>query len=278
MGKIEFVESLETEVGRCYKHLRHSSAPQAERKRDVRLVDKSERFEQVKAFLSHGFSPQEIADLLSLEVANDLSMARARELSCISTTADGACREADAICAGPYLARAWPFLQRDWKAPGSRRANRAAMAWTRVCSLQPASTKAAKLSRSLRSLSSLSLAAGRTISLAAVSRNSATRFFWLTQQVYRFVRPLRPESVSLPAPSVTDHVSVQQAIWLLVRPHADLKADERADLSELCQASQELVALHQLAQSFGQIVRNCISISERRMAASAVSISLGLMP
>lgn len=126
------------------------------------------------------FSTRDRRSALSAS-ANDLSMARARELSCISTTADGACREADAICAGPYLARAWPFLQRDWKAPGSRRANRAAMAWTRVCSLQPASTKAAKPSRSLRSLCSLSRASGRTISLAAVSRNPATRFFWLTQ-------------------------------------------------------------------------------------------------
>jgi hypothetical protein len=43
--------------------------------------------------------------------------------------------------------------------------------------------------------------------------------------------------------------------WLIVRPLAALKADERADLQELCQASQELETLHMLVQSFGQIVR-----------------------
>ncbi len=40
-----------------------------------------------------------------------------------------------------------------------------------------------------------------------------------------------------------------------VRPLAALKADERADLQELCQTSQELETLHTLVQSFGQIVR-----------------------
>jgi transposase len=74
-----FVEALEPEVTRCYKHLRQMSAPasdeqekvasrEEERKRLERLPDKSERFEQVKAFLSHGLSPQEVADLLALPV------------------------------------------------------------------------------------------------------------------------------------------------------------------------------------------------------------------
>src|SRR6266516_4277683 len=73
--------------------------------------------------------------------------------------------------------------------------------------------------------------------------------------VYRFIRTLRQGPVELPAPSVLDRVSVQEALWLIVRPLAALKTDERADLQELCQASQELETLHRLVQSFGQIVR-----------------------
>jgi len=73
--------------------------------------------------------------------------------------------------------------------------------------------------------------------------------------VYRFIRTLRQGPVELPAPSVLDRVSVQEALWLIVRPLAALKADERADLQELCQTSQELETLHTLVQSFGQIVR-----------------------
>jgi transposase len=73
--------------------------------------------------------------------------------------------------------------------------------------------------------------------------------------VYRFIRTLRQEPVELPAPSILDRVSVQAALWLIARPLDDLKADERADLQELCQASSKLSALHTLVQSFGQIVR-----------------------
>ena len=69
------------------------------------------------------------------------------------------------------------------------------------------------------------------------------------------MKALRQESVSLPASSVLDRVSVQKAIWLLARPDEKLKANERTDLQELCQASQELAALHALVQSFGQMVR-----------------------
>ena len=75
------------------------------------------------------------------------------------------------------------------------------------------------------------------------------------QTMYRFVRTLYQQAVSLPAPGVIDRVSVQQAIWLLVRVSSDLDAKEREDLQELCQASSELAALHTLAQAFGQIVR-----------------------
>jgi transposase len=75
------------------------------------------------------------------------------------------------------------------------------------------------------------------------------------QTEYRFIRTLRQEPVELPAPSVLDRVSVREAVWLIVRPLAALKADERADLQEVCQASQEFSRLYTLVQSFGQIVR-----------------------
>lgn len=75
------------------------------------------------------------------------------------------------------------------------------------------------------------------------------------QTVYRFTRTLRQEPVELPALSVVNRISVQEALWLIARPFADLDADERADLSELCQASTRLATLHLLVQSFGQIVR-----------------------
>ncbi len=39
------------------------------------------------------------------------------------------------------------------------------------------------------------------------------------------------------------------------RPFENLEAEERADLSELCQSSTPLATLHTLVQSFGQIVR-----------------------
>jgi transposase len=72
--------------------------------------------------------------------------------------------------------------------------------------------------------------------------------------VYRFVKALRQASVSLPAPSVLDRGAVQKAIWLIARPYENLKAHERTDLQELCQASQELAALHALVQAFAQMV------------------------
>jgi transposase len=75
------------------------------------------------------------------------------------------------------------------------------------------------------------------------------------QTLYRYVRALRQDSAVLPAPGVADRVSVQKATWLIARPYERLKADERTDLQELCQASQELATLRTLAQSFGQIVR-----------------------
>jgi transposase len=73
--------------------------------------------------------------------------------------------------------------------------------------------------------------------------------------VYRFTQTLRQEPVELPALSMVNRISVQEALWLIARPFDDLDEDERADLEELCQASSSLTTLHALVQSFGQIVR-----------------------
>jgi transposase len=75
------------------------------------------------------------------------------------------------------------------------------------------------------------------------------------RQVYRFLQTLKQEPVELPALSVLSRLSVREAVWLIARPFDDLQADERADLSELCQSSTQLATLHTLVQSFGQIVR-----------------------
>ncbi|MDQ6661734.1 MAG: transposase, partial [Chloroflexota bacterium] len=73
--------------------------------------------------------------------------------------------------------------------------------------------------------------------------------------VYRFTQTLRQEPVELPALSVVNRISVQEALWLIARPFDSLNEDERADLEELCQASSRLSTLHTLVQAFGQIVR-----------------------
>ena len=73
--------------------------------------------------------------------------------------------------------------------------------------------------------------------------------------VYRFIKTLKQESVELPQLPILSRVSVQETIWLIVRPSDELKESERIDLTELCSASQELATLHLLIQSFGQIVR-----------------------
>lgn len=75
------------------------------------------------------------------------------------------------------------------------------------------------------------------------------------RQVYRFLQTLKQEPVELPVLPVLSRVSVREALWLIARPFDDLEADERTDLSELCQASRQLATLHMLVQSFGQLVR-----------------------
>src|SRR5215469_8117684 len=75
------------------------------------------------------------------------------------------------------------------------------------------------------------------------------------QAVYRFLQSRRQHVSPLPTTGVADRIAVKTALWLIARPYENLKVEERADLEELCQSSQELAALHRLAQSFGKLVR-----------------------
>jgi transposase len=75
------------------------------------------------------------------------------------------------------------------------------------------------------------------------------------RQVYRFLKTLKQEPVELPTLPVISRISVKEALWLIARPFDNLETDERADLEELRETSQELATLHSLVQSFGQIGR-----------------------
>ncbi len=267
------VEAIEPEVSRCYKHLRQAQLPlppadlpqadewrpvpdaDAERKRLARLADKQERFVQVKDLLSHGLSPKEIAQRLEMPVR---TVYRWQE------------REG---CPAHQP-------QRKQQTDKQERFEQA-----KALRLRGLSQKeiAGRLAIGVRTVQRWQ---GRETSPASQPRRKRRSIFdpyapyvlsrWqqgcrdvslLWQEIqeqgfqgslhtmYRFVKALRQESVSLPAPSVLDRVSVQKAIWLLARPYEKLKANERTDLQELCQASQELASLHTLVQSFGQMVR-----------------------
>jgi Transposase len=50
------------------------------------------------------------------------------------------------------------------------------------------------------------------------------------KQVSRFLQTLKQEPVELPALSVVNRASVQEALWLIARPFDHLNEDERADL------------------------------------------------
>jgi transposase len=267
------VEAVEKEVSRCYKRLRQAQPPlptpdlpqadkwrptpdaDVERKRLAHLVDKQDQFEQVKDLLSRGLSPKEIAQQLPIPVR---TIYRWQE------------RE---TC---------PAHQ----PPRERRTDKQEqLEHIKALQLHGLSQKeiAGRLGIGVRTVQR---SLGRKESEAPSPRRKRQSIFdpyapyvltrWqqgcrdiplLWQEIqdqgfkgsirtmYRFVKTLYQASVPLPAPGVTDRVSIQKAIWLIARPYENLKEVERADLQELCQASPELAALHTLVQSFGQMVR-----------------------
>lgn len=268
-----FVEAVDKEVSRCYKHLRQAQIPlpspdlptpdewrqvpdaDVGRKRLVRQTNKQERFEQVKDLFSHGVSPKEIAVHLGISVRTvyrwldreecpahppepkpqterleKFEQAKALRLYGLSQK-----EIAQRLAIGVQTVQRWQARE-TYQAPQPRRKRRSVF--------DPYA--AYILSRWQQGERSVSL---------LFQEIQSQGFSGSIQTLYRFVRALRQDSVLLPTSSVLDRVSVQEAIWLSARSYESLKADERTVLQEVCQASQELAALHTLAQSFGQIVR-----------------------
>ena len=268
-----FVEAIESEVSRCYRHLRQTqlplpaadlptpeewrSAPEAdaERKRLARLANKQERYTQVKDLLSRDLSAKEIAGQLAMPVRTVYRW-----------------QERESCPAHQSQRTKRPDKQERWAQINELRlrglsqkeiAGRLAIGVRTVQRWQGSEIpQAFQPRRKRRSIFDPYAAyvlsrwqqGERSVSLLW-QEIQKQGFAGSLQTMYRFVRTLRQEAVLLPAPGVAERVSVQKAIWLLARPYENLKADERRDLQELCQASQELAALHTLAQSFGQIVR-----------------------
>ena len=270
-----FVEAIEPEISRCYKHLRQAHLPLpspplpapgewrqapdagAEQKR---LADKQEQFEQVKALLSQGFSALEVAERLAIPVRR---VYRWKErATCPAGTVERPKR--------PNRLERYEQVQELRRLGLSQQAiaerlaigKRTVQRWQK----RPPADEINQPRRKRRSIFDPYAAyvlsrwqqGERSVSLLWQEIREQG-FRGSLQTMYRFVRVLRPESVPLPAPSVVDRISVQQALWLLVRSCEDLKEDERRDLRELCEISSELAELHHLAQSFGQIVRGRLS-------------------
>jgi transposase len=268
-----FVEAIEAEVSRCYRHLRQMQPPlpspnfpapdewrqapeaDAERKRLARLADKQERYTQVKDLLSRGFSPKEIAQQLDMPVRTVYrwqeregcpapqsqrtpqtdKQERYEQIKELRLCGLSQKEIAQRLAIGVRTVQRWQGLEPSQANPPRRK---------RRSIFDPyAAYVLFRWQQGERSVSLL---------WQEIQKQG---FHGSLQTMYRFVRALRQEAVPLAAPGVTDRVSVQKAIWLLARPSENLKADERRDLQELCQESQELAALHTLAQFFGQIVR-----------------------
>jgi DNA-binding NarL/FixJ family response regulator len=268
-----FVEAVEAEVSRCYKQLRQKQPPlpspdlpaseewrqapdaDAERKRRARLADKEQQYAQVKDLLARGLFAKEIAQQLDMPVRR---VYRWRE--CEKCPAHQSPRPPRVDKQERYehikALRLHGLSQKEI----AQRLGIGVRTVQRWQKLEPAQVNAPRRKR--RSIFDPYAAyvlsrwqqGERSVSLLWQEIRSQG-FQGSLQTMYRFVRTLYQEAVSLPAPGVIDRVSVQQAIWLLVRVSSDLDAKEREDLQELCQASSELAALHTLAQTFGQIVR-----------------------
>lgn len=268
-----FVEAVEAEVSRCYKQLRQKQPPlpspelpvseewrqapdaDAERKRRARLADKEQQYARLKDLLARGLSAKEIAQQLDMPVRR---VYRWRECErCPAHQSPRSPRIDKQERYEQIKALRLHGLSQKEIAQRLGIGVRTVQRWQK---LEPVQVNAPRRKR--RSIFDPYAAyvlsrwqqGERSVSLLWQEIRSQG-FQGSLQTMYRFVRTLYQEAVSLPAPGVSDRVSVQQAIWLLVRVSSDLDAKEREDLQELCQASSELAALHTLAQTFGQIVR-----------------------
>ena len=268
-----FVEAVEAEVSRCYKQLRQAQLPlpapdlpqadkwqqapdgDVEQKRLTQQLDKQEQFEQVKDFQSRGLSPQEIAQQLNMPVRRVYRW-QEREMC----PAGGS----QSVSRSDKHHRFEQIKELQLRGLSQKEiAERLALGVRTVQRWQKREEQTISQPRRKRQ-SIFDPYAPYVLSQWQQGNRDIGRIFQEIQNqgfkgsirvVYRFVKSLRQQSLPLPAPSVLDRISVQKAIWLIARSYEKLKADERTDLQEVCQASQELSALHTLAQSFGQIVR-----------------------
>ena len=193
-----FVEAVESEVSRCYRHLRQTQLPlpspelpapdewrqapegDAERKRLARLADKQKRFEEVKELLSRGLSPKEIAEQLALPVrtvyrwqARDDCPAhqsprpkrsdkqeRYEQIKALRLHGLSQKEIAQRLAIGVRTVQRWQGLE--------------------TSQVNPPRRKRRSIAGSLRCLRSLPRASGRTFCLASVARNSEAGLCWLS--------------------------------------------------------------------------------------------------
>lgn len=268
-----FVEALEAEVSRCYRHLRqtHSPLPAPDlptpeewrqvpdadvvRKRRARQASKQERFEQAKDLFSQGVAVKEIAEQLGISLRTVYRWLDREECPAHQPEPKEHTERLERFEQAKAL-RLHGLSQQEI-------ARRLAIGVRTVQRWQARETYPYSLPRYKRRSIFDPYAAyvlsrwqqgERSVSLLWQEIQSQG-FSGSIQTLYRFVRALRQDAGSLPAPGVADRVSVQKVTWLIARPYERLKAEERTDLQALCQESQELATLHRLAQSFGQIVR-----------------------
>lgn len=269
-----FVEAVEAEVSRCYKRLRQTQPPlpspgapepedrrqapdaEVEHNRAGKKMDKQEQFEQVKTFLSQGLSALEVASQLAIPIRRVYHW-KARE-DCPAGEVERTTRtDKQERCEHMHQLQ---LLGLSHKEIAERLAisERTVRRWLKrrtegtIC--QPRRKRRSIFDPYAPYVLSRWKQGERSVSLLWHEIRSQG-FQGSQRTLYRFLRTLSQEPVPLPAPRVIDRIAVQQALWLLVRPSEDLKAEERKDLQELCQESSELATLHTLAQTFGQIVR-----------------------
>jgi transposase/DNA-binding CsgD family transcriptional regulator len=267
------VEAIEPEVSRCYKHLRQAQLPlpppalpkagewrqvpdaDGVRKQRAGQASKQERFEQAKDLFSHGFSVKEIAGQLAMSVRTVYRWLDREDCPAHQPEPKEQTERLERF----EQAKAFRLQGLSQKEIAGRLAIgvRTVQRWQarETCPYsQPRRKRRSIFDPYAAYVLSRWQQGERSVSLLWQEIQSQG-FSGSIETLYRFVRALRQDSASLPAPGVADRVSVQKAIWLLARPYEKLKANERTDLAELCQASQELAALYSLVQSFGQMVR-----------------------
>lgn len=269
-----FVEAVEAEVSHCYKQFRQTlpplpspdvpasndrrQAPEAdvEHTNAGKKIDKQEQFERVKTLLSQELSALEVAEQLAIPVRRVYHW-KARE-DCPAGEVERTKRtDKQERCEHMHQLQLYGLSQKEI-AKRLAISERTVRYWLKRRADGTLNQPRRKRRSPFDSYAAYILSRWEQgeRSVSRLWHEIRSRGFQGSQRaLYRFLRTLRHEPVPLPLPRVIDRIAVQQALWLLVRPSEDLKAEEWKDLQDLCQESPELAALHTLAQAFGQIVR-----------------------